>query len=387
MHLRENIFCLGGEENTLALARYGNKLGMRVVYFDFKKTAASFSKYVHFKKLEKVTGLENLKRVIETKFTVGEDKPFIFFNSDDFVRFGHNHRKNLASEFNFMIPRQKIIECALDKFKMGEILPVEVLPTSFVVEKVDELLRLTPPLMVKPRDTSEQIPFKTMILSSLYDLNNFVQRNNGQLEKFLFQNVVRDPGGKLVSIFFYRNPEGRFYSIAMERERMNPYWGGVGCLIKAIRSDLTELVEKMLQQMDYVGLGEIDLFESKGKITIFDLNVRLPSWAFLAKIAGVDLIGIYLRDLSKGAVNVIEIKNNNSNRCIKAIDVINDMEVVFHPRKGLLFKRMITLREYLNSIRNVRHFFMFNLIDFKPFFYKMAMEFINAFRKNRHESY
>lgn len=374
MRSKRYIFCLGGEENTLALARYGNKLGMKVVYFDFEKTAASFSKYVQFEKLDRMAENEVLTRVLNTKYKLGEDRPFIFFNSDNFVRFVFKYRLSLEREFNFTIPAQEIIECALDKSRMREILPWEVLPISFPVEKSRDLLSLAPPLLVKARDTSKERTFKTAILISNSDVIEFAGKNDGQLKDFLFQEVVKAPEGRLVSVFFYRNHLGRFYSVAIERERMNPHWGGVGCLIKAIRWDSTELIERMLDQMDYVGLGEIDLFECEGKITIFDLNVRLPSWTFLAKILGVDLIGMYLRDLSNGAFSVVENDMYNGNKCIKAIDLINDLEVVFHPRKGLLFNRMLTFREYLNSIRDVRYFFIFNSIDFRPFFYKMIME-------------
>ena len=384
---KKYIFCLGGQENTLALARYGDKIGMKAIYFDFEKTPASFSKYVQFEKLERMTEDEVFSRVLNTKHNLREDKPFIFFNSDNFVRFAANHRLGLEREFNFTIPTQKIIECALDKSRMDEILPSDVLPVSFPVENRNQLLSLTPPLIVKARDTSRERTFKTMVLSSSSDFMSFAQKNDGNLKDFLFQRLVRERGGRLISVFFYRNTEGGFYSVAIERERMNPYWGGVGCLIKAIKWDFTEFIEKILRQMDYLGFGEIDLFEYEGKITIFDLNVRLPSWAFLAKILGVDLIGIYLRDLSNGAVSIVENKKENSNRCIKAIDLINDMEVVFHPRKGLLFKRMLTFKEYLNSIRDVRYFFIFNLIDFRPFLYKMMREFSNVFwKKNRLDS-
>ena len=380
---REYIFCLGGQENTLALARYGSMLGVKVVYLDYEETPASFSRYVQFQKLERTTEKGILEQVLRMKHSIGADKPFIFFNSDNFVRFAFHHRPALAGEFDFIIPAQKIIDCALDKGKMNQILPEEVLPISFPVEGVDDLLRLIPPLMVKARDTSKQRTFKTLVLESRMHCGSFAQNNDGQLKDFLFQEVVKEVGGRLVSVFFYRDHEGRFCSVAMERERMNPYWGGVGCLIKVIRFEFIDLIREMFREMGYVGLGEIDLFESKGKITIFDLNVRLPSWAFLAKIAGVDLIGMYLRDLSGGAFNVIQRKKNNSKRCIKAIDLINDVEAVFHPRKGLFFKRMITLREYVKSVRSVRYFFIFNLVDFRPFFHKMIMEFANAFRKKR----
>lgn len=132
---------------------------------------------------------------------------------------------------------------------------------------------------------------------------------------------------------------------------------------------------------DYVGLGEIDVYEFKGKITIFDLNVRLPSWAFFAKKCGVDLMRMYLRDLSKGTITLTERAASNSDRSIKAIDLINDMEVVFHPRKGLLFNGKLTVAQYVKSIRGVRCFFIFNIVDFRPFFYKMMMELLNTVRK------
>lgn len=377
MHSRKFIFCLGGLENTLALARYGNKIGMKVAYFDFEKTPASFSKYVHFQKLEKKTENEVLRRVLDMKYSLGEDKPLIFFNSDNFVRLVFNHRLILEEEFDFIIPAQKVIECALDKSKMNEILPGEVLPIRFPVEKTDDLLKLPLPSMVKVKDTSKKRTFKTVVLNSYSDVMTFAERNDGQLKDFLFQEVVKAPEGKLISVFFYRNNEGRFYSVAIERKRMNPHWGGVGCLIKAIKWDFTEFIEKILRQMDYVGLGEIDLFECEGKITIFDLNVRLPSWAFLAENSGVDLIGMYLVDVSNGVFGITKNNTSSSNKCIKAIDLINDLEAVFHPRKGLLFNRMLTFREYLNSIRDVRYSFIFSLIDFRPFFYKMIMELGN----------
>lgn len=373
----KNIFCLGGHENTLALSRYASGLGIKTIYFDFDKTETSFSRRILFKKLGKMSEDEILSYLLEVKENLGGNKPFIFFNSDYFVRFANNHRSVLTDEFNFIIPDSKIIECALDKGRMDEILPVKLLPIRFPVKTTDQLLCLSPPLIVKPRDTSKETPFKTRILKSLTEFSNFANIYNGQFGNFLFQEVINEPGGRLISIFFYINPEGRFYSVAIERERMNPHWGGVGCLIKATKCEFAEQIEKVLRQMDYVGLGEIDVYESRGKITIFDLNVRLPGWAFFAKKCGADLMGMYLMDLSKGTLALTQRAVSNSDRSIKAIDLINDMEVVFHPRKGLLFNGKLTVGQYLKSLRGVRSFFIFNLFDFRPFFYKMMMELLN----------
>jgi hypothetical protein len=132
--------------------------------------------------------------------------------------------------------------------------------------------------------------------------------------------------------------------------------------------------------MNYVGIGEIDTLESPKKITIFDLNARLPSWTFFSEKCGIDLIGIYLRDTYGDSFENIHVCKNNLQGNIKAIDLINDFKTVFSPEKGLLFNGKITISEYFRSLLGIKYFYTLSLDDLHPFLYILKNEILNLTR-------
>jgi predicted ATP-grasp superfamily ATP-dependent carboligase len=188
----------------------------------------------------------------------------------------------------------------------------------------------------------------------------------------VFQEVLENNTGRLVSIFFYVSPVGEFRSVAIQRERMIPYWGGVASLISLTQSKSTRLIQRFLEDMNYCGLGEIDLYESKERIAIFDLNVRLSSWAFFAEKCGTDLIGPYMRDLGKGQLSFNNGTPGDKQGQLKAIDIMNDIFTSFHPKEGILVNNVITLRQYIRSLRGVKCFYILSLNDVFPFLYRLG---------------
>lgn len=380
-NFRKYVICLGGYENTLAVARYVQKYGFKTLYYNFDETPASFSKYVQFRKLKKLPDEKVLYLLLKAEEHSGYKNPLIFFNNDYFVSFANKYREVLSKAFRFIIPDYDIIKCALNKSKMNQILPAELLPRSFMVETGNQYKNLTLPFLVKPKITSEETPFKTKRIISISDMTNFSKMFSNRFEDFLFQEIIDDPEGRLISVFFYRSPSGTFHSLAVERERMNPPWGGIGTLIKLANCNFIQLIECLLSQINYVGLGEIDTFSFRNKITLFDLNARLPSWAFFAEKCGKDLMGLYLKDLSDGSFTIKDDGSNQEENSIKAIDIINDLIVIFHPEIGILRNREISLKQYLKSLTNIRCFFIFNISDFRPFVFKLKTAFRNTFRK------
>jgi predicted ATP-grasp superfamily ATP-dependent carboligase len=379
--MQNQVLCLGGEENTLGLARYMSRFGFKTVYWDNHRTVASSSKHVLFCKVPPVSDTDLLQRIVGLGKGLDGHKPLAFFNSDRFVRFGNAQREGLAERFAFLIPESRIIECALDKSRMAEIFPKELLADTFIVETHRDLVSLSQPVVVKPRDTSVPMPFKTEILSTPDELEQFGSKYEGKLGRFLFQELVGGPEARLVSIFFYRSPGGEVYSLSIERERMIPYWGGIGCLIRRTNCESAKAIEKALSSMHYVGLGEVDVCEGRGRITVFDLNVRLPSWAFFAEKCGIDLIGLYSRDVTNGNLGVKPVSTGLTGRNAKAIDLINDLITVFHPKEGALVNRALTPWQYLKSLRGVRHFYILSFKDFGPFLYRLKTTLQHLFAR------
>ncbi len=376
-----HFVCLGGNENTLAVARYAHRCGSGAMYFDVTKTSAAFSRYVEYMPLMSSTGTEILSRLTITRKRLQEKTPLIFFNSDPFVRFALNFRQDLEKEFTFLIPSRKIIECALDKKRMPEIFPHHLLPEEYPIESSKDLDRLPLPVIVKPRDTSFGLPFKTKVLESRQQIEDFAERFGEELDGFLFQEIVTRRPGRLVSIFFYRRPDGRLHTIAIERERMNPFWGGVGCLIKKTEFLHDRLLAEALKEADYEGLGEVDVFETENSMIMFDLNVRLPGWAFFAEICGVDLLGMYLDDMSKGSLRAFHPRTPCRKSVIKAVDLLNDTEAVFHPRNGLIANGKLTVGQYLKSLKGVRGAYLIDSRDMGPFLHKFYDELRTFLRK------
>lgn len=383
INTRQHVFCLGGLENTLAVARHARRSGADTMYFDSISTSAAFSRCVQFVPLTSADEPEIFSCLKKAKGQIAEESPLIFFNSDPFVRFALNHRKVLQKEFTFLLPSSKVIECALDKKRMVEIFPPHLLPIEYCVECSSDLSKLPLPVIVKPRDTSFGLPFKTKILETRQQAEDFAEHFGGMLEGFLFQEIVSNKPGRLVSIFFYRRTDRGFISVAIERERMNPSWGGVGCLIKKTEFLHTRMLEEVLQMAGYEGLGEIDLFETENSMIMFDLNVRLPGWAFFAEKCGIDLLGMYLEDLSRGALRKQGSRKTSRGAVIRAIDIINDAQTVFHPRKGLFASGKLTITEYLKSLKGVRGVYLFDMHDWGPFLHKIYDEFRVFLKKSR----
>jgi len=379
--MQNQVLCLGGEENTLGLARYMSRFGFKTVYWDNNRTVASSSKHVLFSKLPPVSDTELLQRIVGLEKGLDGHKPLAFFNSDRFVRFGNTQRERLAEICTFLVPESRIIECALDKSRMAEIFPRELLADTFPVETHRDLVSINQPTVVKPKDTSEPMPFKTEILSTPAEFEHFGTKYAGQLGRFLFQELVGGPEARLVSIFFYRSPGGEVYSLSIERERMIPYWGGIGCLIRRTNCESVKSIEKALSGMGYVGLGEVDVCENQGRITVFDLNVRLPSWAFFAEKCGMDMIGLYSRDVMNGNLGVKPVSTGLTGRNGKAIDLINDFITVFHPKEGALVNRVLTPWQYLKSLRGVRHFYILSFKDLGPFLYRLRTTLQHLFTR------
>jgi predicted ATP-grasp superfamily ATP-dependent carboligase len=370
--MRNSILCLGGEENTLGLARYMSRFGLKTVYCDSRRTVASSSKHVVFWKLPCGSDADLLQRFARLGMGLDGHKHLLFFNSDRFVKFGNTQRESLAERFDFMIPDARIVECALDKSRMSEIFPKELLADNFPVETHGDLISINQPLMVKPKNTSEPMPFKTAILSTPAEIERFGRKYERQLTRFLFQELVGGPESRLVSIFFYRSPRGEVYTLSIERERMIPYWGGIGCLIQSTHCQSAMSIEKALSIMRYVGLGEVDVCETHDRTTVFDLNVRLPSWAFFAEKCGMDLIGLYSRDVLNGNYGVKVVSAGAPGGDVKAIDLINDIITVFHPKEGALVNGVLTPWQYLKSLRGVRHFYILSFKDLGPFLFRLG---------------
>lgn len=365
------------------MARHARRCGADTMYFDSISTSAAFSRCVQFVPLTSADEPEIFSCLKKAKGQIAEESPLIFFNSDPFVRFALNHRKVLQKEFTFLLPSSKVIECALDKKRMVEIFPPHLLPIEYCVECSSDLSKLPLPVIVKPRDTSFGLPFKTKILETRQQAEDFAEHFGGMLEGFLFQEIVSNKPGRLVSIFFYRRTDRGFISVAIERERMNPSWGGVGCLIKKTEFLHTGMLEEALKMIGYEGLGEIDVFETENSMIMFDLNVRLPGWAFFAETCGVDLLGMYLDDMSNGTLRSSRRREPCRASVIKALDILNDAEAVFHPRKGLIANGKLTVGQYLKSLKGVRGAYLIDFQDIGPFFHKFYDELRTFLCKKR----
>lgn len=356
------VFILGSGVGALGLCRSFSKKKVKVYCFDMIKRTAGFSRFCNFFKLKSSNDKDILNSLISCKTNL-KKKPVLFMESDYFLAFFSRNRRAISKNFLIMSHTNKIIECCLDKSKLKKVLPKKYLVKEFKVNSVSDLKRLKFPVMVKPKrrdlfDLEPERSFKTFLLDEK-NLDEFVKQYTSKLNTFIFQELVDAKKSDIIHVVGYINSERKqVYSI--ERLRSSPFKGGSASLLKLDSS----CNFRILNCFD--GIFEMEVFYSKSCSFIVDINLRVPTWAgaLLHKV-GPDIFTMYYNDLTGLSLPLRESKEEG-----KSVWFIEDFFSIFSPKSGAFWKGQIGFFEYLNSLRGVKHFYVFDMADIKPFLYE-----------------
>lgn len=108
--------------------------------------------------------------------------------------------------------------------------------------------------------------------------------------------------------------------------------------------ELAERLKRFLSNTGFVGLIDIDLYESNGVIYFSELNLRLGAFGYAAMCAGINMPQMLIETLLGHDFPNVKIKMDHTVRCISEKVCLEDYTDGFVERK--IYKKRLKMAEY-----------------------------------------
>ena len=148
-----------------------------------------------------------------------------------------------------------------------------------------------------------------------------------------------------------------------KRSRQRPMdFGKASTFVESIYvPELIELGTYLLKVINYYGLSEVEFKKDirDGKFKLLEVNARTWLWHSLAIRCGVDFSYLLYRDMLGVPVTPVTSPREN----VKWIHIYTDIGVAI----GEVFKKKMTIRDYLSSFKSEKEFAVLSLEDPLPF--------------------
>jgi D-aspartate ligase len=363
---------IGGDFQGLGIIHNLAGLCVPIVVVDPDFCISKFSKYVQkCYKSPRLTDIEAFTAFLE-QLAVNENlKNWVVYpTSDEAVYILSRQKDRLSQYYLIPTPAWEITKYAYDKkltCQLAERLNIPV-PKTFFFENVEQVsdANLDFPVILKPSIKDKFFPVTKL---------KAVQANTKEqlVEVFKFMTSIIDESEVMVQELITGGANNLYSfcslfgdgkvkaNITAKRQRQHPMDFGRAttyaytCNIPG----LEELSVRILKEMNYFGLSEVEfMYDDKDKTyKLLEINARTWGWHTLGSKAGVNFSSLLFMDINHQAFSVNGFKEN-----IKWIRMLTDVPVVISE----ILKKRLTISEYFNSLSGEKQFAVFSRKDPLP---------------------
>ncbi|MHB8835955.1 MAG: hypothetical protein ACYC9Y_09625 [Candidatus Methylomirabilia bacterium] len=148
----------------------------------------------------------------------------------------------------------------------------------------------------------------------------------------------------------------------------------IGTYVRTVRNDTaSRLVQSMIEGLQYEGIGEAELLYDveRKRHYVVEINARPWTQFQLSVDAGYDFLRYYFDQTPP-----------TQTREAAWIDFSGDARVVFSPKSGMLFRRQLSLRHYLESVRRANSYSVWDRADLLPAVFDVAKNIKKLFSRS-----
>jgi D-aspartate ligase len=363
---------IGGEHPGLGVARSLGRRGIPIYIIDDQHSISQFSRYTT--RVVRVKDLRNEQNTVDSVMEIGQRyglKGWVLFPTrDETVAAFSRHQDRLAEFFRVTTPAWETVQWAWDKkntYDLAAELGIPV-PHTYCVMNEEELAGLYNrlPLAIKPA-IKENFFYatgdKAWRAESPEQLNNLFRKAKEQIrpEEILIQEIIPGSGREQYSYCaFFRDGEAQSTLVARRLRQHPREFGRAATYVETIEyPKVEELSERFLKAINYYGLVEVEFKQDPrdGRLKMLDVNARTWGFHSLGVPAGVDFPYLLYSDQVGRSVESSRAKPG-----VGWLRAVTDVPTVASD----LWARELTLRSYLESLRNTRTESVFCLQDPVP---------------------
>lgn len=304
-------FVLGLGANGLGIVRALGRHGVPVVgIYRGEDEVGRHSRFCRAERLPDMASERTsyLARLEDLAGKSGE-RPVLIPTNDATVALLVEERDRLEARFRFVLPSTDGVLALMDKAEVVAIArragvpgPVTV-TASTMSEAIRAADEIPVPCIVKPRrpwtEAAARLP-KVARLDSKEEIREFIRTHEAALPALVFQELIPGEDSDYAFCCVYRNAAGVTLAMLSGRaiHRYPPGLGWIASCIAARVPELEEATERVLAEVKYTGLAEIEFKRDRrdGRYKLFEVNTR--SWAHnaLGPSCGVDFLHLAYRD-------------------------------------------------------------------------------------------
>jgi len=377
-------FILGRGVNALGIIRSLGRKGIPVYLFSSEKQCiAKHSRYV---KSVTFSAPTTDQTIISDLFSVADscnEKPVLYYASDDHLEFVSKYREMLLERFIFPIASRESVEYVSKKEKFGEFCSENSIqaPGNFTLRNDTEVENLMNqalyPLVIKP---SRSIDWQNEGFSSEHGLIKVLKAENpeqllsawnllkGTDVTLMAQEFIPGHDSGHYSYYSYRNStDGEIAHLCVRKARVLPIHGGAGTLFEAVHNErIQSIARDLLEKLDYTGIASVCFKWNSltDRPMVHEVNGRMPQGHSAFQICGIDLPYImYLDTLGKK----IDIPPPKLGR--KLFILLMDLDALIQYRRA----KELSFRGWLRSFGSKSYCAEFAWDDWSPFFYSLEV--------------
>jgi predicted ATP-grasp superfamily ATP-dependent carboligase len=370
---------VGGDYQGLGIARSLGRAGVPVVVLDDETSISRVSRYVsRFVRADDLLDpdrtLDALRRLATT---LGDQRWVLFPTREETVVAIAEHREELSTLFRVPTPGLPVVRTAWDKretYRCAAALDIPVPRCWFPRTEADlDEVALDAPVVVKPA-IKEHFIYATKVKAWRADDRDQLRatyRRARQVipadEVIVQEMVPGDGASQLAYCAFFKDGAGRA-EMTVRRLRQHPSdFGRASTYVETVDlPELGELARRMLAQMGYYGLVEVEFKRDSrdGVPKLLDINARTWGYHSLGVAAGVDFPLMLFRDQlghdvppasARAGVRWIRLETDLPNACRD------------------VWRGRLKVRDYLRTLRGIDTGAVFSVSDPLPALFEAAL--------------
>lgn len=383
-YMRDTIYSsgaliIGGDFQGLGIVHNLAELHVPVIVVDTVLCISKYSRFVqgYYKSPPLADGAAFTAFLEQLAINQKLKNWVVYPTTDEALYVLSRNKERLSRYYLIPTPEWEITQYAYDKkltYQLAEKLNVPV-PKTFFFENEEQLTsaNLDFPLVLKPSIKDKFFPttkLKAVQANNKNELIHFYKYMTSIIDKseVIVQELITGGADNLYS-FCSLFGDGKVKAkIIAKRQRQHPMDFGrattfaVTCKIP----ELEELAVRILKEIDYYGLSEVEfMYDDKNKTyKLLEINARTWGWHTLGSKAGVNFSELLFMDMNHQSFYINGFEEN-----VKWIRMLTDVPVVISE----ILKKRLKPSDYFRSISGRKQFAVYSSKDPFPFIVEILL--------------
>jgi predicted ATP-grasp superfamily ATP-dependent carboligase len=305
MSVKPDAIIIEGHVQGLSNLRSLGEKQLSCWVIDKSSCIAQYSKYCNkFILCPEFNSIDFIDFLIDLAKSKGIENCVLIPSNDHAVLSLYTNAERLKKYYLFPENDLVKINTIYNKFELCQLANRVGVSTPKFVESTIESLNF--PVLVKGKrglDFYKKYGKKVVLLNSHEDYIAFSKNNTDSDENIFFQELInKDDQYHTVSFACYSELGIIKHYWCGEKLAEHPVRFGTATVAQSVQiTELEEIVQKILQELNYSGVCEIEFLydDQTDQFNLIEINARTWLWVELAKRCGIDLVSILFFRLKK----------------------------------------------------------------------------------------